>query len=148
MNTDLPFQDMHQQGLEITKRLLQTSIKVQRVSDTASQNLGETLSAVVKAVSLQSPMRRSAGGSNKNDDVDSLMTTLGYARLIGRVPYEAALMIQTENLEQTISRFSDKQLHGRPLMKSTKCLAGVCNAVLLPQASPQSIAVVDALRHW
>jgi hypothetical protein len=144
MNTDLPFQDMHQQGLEITKRLLQTSIKVQRVSDTASQNLGETLSAVVKAVSLQSPMRRSAGGSNKNDDVDSLMTTLGYARLIGRVPYEAALMIQTENLEQTISRFSDKQLHGRPLMKSTKCLAGVCNAVLLPQASPQSIAVVDA----
>lgn len=141
---DLPFQDVHQTGLNTVQRLLQTSVRVKEVSDSASQNLGETLSGIVQAISVQGLPRRSAGGVEMYDHVHTLVTTLGHARMLGRVPYEAPLMIQTENLEHHAGRFSQKQLQERVVIASTKCLEGVCNSVILPQALPQGLSIVDA----
>jgi len=141
---DLIFQDVHQTGLDIVQRLLQTSVQAEQVSDSASQNLGKTLSGIVQAVSLQGLPRRSAGGVDVYDRVHSLMTTLGHVRMLGRVPYEAPVMIQTPNLEHHAGRFSQEQLQKRTVLASTKCLSGVCNSVILPQASPGGLSIVDA----
>ena len=139
----MPFQNIHGLGLSMTRSLLQTSVRVERVGDETAQSLGNTLSGIVEARSLQTE-RRASGAVDVYDEVHELMTTLGATRLKGRVPYEASLTIQTENLEHKVGRFSTAQLQERTKLTSAKCVAGVCNAVILPQSSPKSLSVVDA----
>ena len=138
----MPFQNVHEMGLSMTRSMLQTSVRVQRVGDVTAQSLGKALSGIIEARSMQT-LTRSAGAVDVYDDVHGLMTTLGTIRLQGRVPYEASLTIQSENFEHKVGRFSKEQLHERTTLTSSKCVAGACNAVVLPQSSP-TLDVVDA----
>jgi len=54
------------------------------------------------------------------------------------------LTIQSENFEHKVGRFSKEQLHERTTLTSSKCVAGACNAVILPKSSPKALDVVDA----
>jgi len=87
--------------------------------------------------------RRATKSDDVKDDVETLITGLGQARLMGRVPFEAPVMIQTANLEHHVGRYSDQQLTTRAILTTTKCLAGACNSVLLPKTPPAGLSVVD-----
>jgi hypothetical protein len=141
---DLEFTDIHEAGMDMVQSLLKTSVKLEEVSDSAAQNLGATLSDIVQAVSKQGSQRRIAQVVNVYDQVQLHMTTLGHARMLDRVPYEAPLMIQTDNFEHTSGRFHNQQLRTGTVLTSTKCLAGVCNSAILSPSLPLGLDLVDA----
>jgi hypothetical protein len=160
-------QSYHFIGMSLIETLIAASIDFGSISEPAAAYLSNALSGAMKA---EGESREPARGQGKDEvsklftRIQTIMTSLGHARIKHTVAFEKPLNVKAELFEQTVGRYDRVQLLAGDvslsanaavnttgaIVPSYKCGRNVfCNAVVLPSTFSPSVSMCDAqLMVW
>ena len=156
----------HFTGMSLIETLIAASIDLGSISEPAASYFSNALSGTMKAEESSRKSVRRQGEvkvSKVFTRIQTIMTSLGHARIKDTVAFESPLNVKTELFEQTVGRYAREQLlegdvslsanavvDTGAIVPSYKCSRNnFCNAVVLPSSFNPIASVSDAqLMVW